>query len=180
MTRSVSIDQEAISDELWKIAMEWVAANRKLVRQIASPYRPHMAAENADILQEAAIAAFNALLATKKKARPEQFGPFFRVIFKTNCIRLASGIPTESYLEVHNLPVADNGGEWTDDENYDGEMVERALKLISKRQREICLWLLQQPEPVSTPDLARQFNITRRHACRLISNSIKRIAGSSS
>jgi hypothetical protein len=36
---------------------------------------------------------------------------------------------------------------------------------------------LQQPEPVSTPDLAREFKVSRRHACRLISSSIERISG---
>jgi len=176
MTHSTAIDQEATTDALWETAMEWVEANRKLIRQIASPYRRHMAAEYADIFQEATIAAFKALLTARKKAQPERFGPFFRVIFKTNCIRLASGIPTEDCLEVHNLPIPDDrNAEREDDDNQVQVMVEKALKIVSKRQREICIWLLQQPEPVSTPDLARQFNITRRHACRLISNSIKRI-----
>lgn len=175
MTHPIFIDQQTISSEIWEMAMQWVSANRKLIRQIASPYRCYMAAENADILQEATIAAFKAILAVRKKAKPKQFVPFFRVIFKTNCIKLASGIQTEHCLEVHNLPGPDRREEQEDFVN--SEAVEKALETVSKRQREICIWLLEQPEPASTPELAEEFNISRRHACRLISNSIKRIAG---
>lgn len=175
MTRPVFIDQQSVSNEMWKMAMQWVSENQKLIRQIASPYRPYMAAENADLIQEATIAAFKALLTARKKAKPKQFIPYFRVIFKTNCIKLASGIQTVHCFEVHNLPGPDQREEQEVYEN--SEVVKEALKAVSKRQREICIWLLEQPEPASTPELAKEFNISRRHACRLISNSIKRIAG---
>lgn len=177
MTRTVFIDQQAVSNEMWEMAMQWVSANQKLIRQIASPYRRYMTAENTDLLQEATIAAFKALLTARKKTKPEQFVPFFRVIFKTNCIKLASGIQTEYCFEIHNLPVHDQNEKPEDHEN--SEAIEKALRTVSKRQREICIWLLEQTEPVSTPELAREFNISRRHACRLISNSIKSIAGAS-
>ena len=48
---------------------------------------------------------------------------------------------------------------------------------VSKRQREICRWLLQQSTPASTPDIAKEFNISRRHACRVVSQSIQKIEG---
>jgi len=177
MTRPIFFDQQAVSNEMWEMAMQWVSDNRKLIRQIASPYRRYMAAENADLFQEATISAFKALLTASKKAKPRQFVPFFRVIFKTNCIKLASGIQTVHCFEVQSLPGPERREEPEDHEN--SEAVEKALKTVSKRQREICIWLLKQPEPVSTPELAREFNISRRHACRLISSSIKRIAGAS-
>ena len=78
--------------------------NRKLIRQIASPYIRHMAADSNDLFQEAAIAAYKALISSQKKEKPNQFVPFFRVIFKTNCIRLASGIQTVQSLEDYQLP----------------------------------------------------------------------------
>lgn len=172
MTRPVFFDQQAVSNEMWETAMQWVSANEKLVRQVASPYRRFMAADNADLIQEATIAAFKALIAARKKGKPKQFVPFFRVIFKTCCLKLAPGIQTVHCLEVHNLPGPDRDEE-PDYEN--SEKVKNALKTVSKREREICFWILEQPEPVSTPDLAREFNISRRHACRLVSSSIKRI-----
>jgi len=175
MTRPVFFDQQAVSNEMWETAMQWVSANEKLVRQVASPYRRFMAADNTDLIQEATIAAFKASIVARKKAKPKQFVNFFRVIFKTYCLKLASGIQTEHSQEVHNLPVPDHEEE-PDYEN--SEKVEKALETVSKRQREICFWILEQPEPVSTPDLAREFNISRRHACRLVSSSIKRIEAS--
>jgi len=175
MTRPIFIDQQEISNEMWKKAMLWVSTNKKLIRQIASPYRFYMAAESSDLFQEATIAAFKALLASRKKEKPKQFVPFFRVIFKTNCIKLASGIQTEHCLEVHNLPGPARREEQEDFENT--EAVEKALATVSKRQRQVCIWLLEQSEPASTPELAKEFNISRRHACRLVSSSIKRIAG---
>lgn len=177
MTHPVFIDQKGTSMNMWETAMTWVAENQKLVRQIAAPYRRYMAAENTDLIQEATIAAYKALVVSRKKAKPMQFVPFFRVIFKTNCLKLASGIQTEHSLEVHNLSTPDSREEHEDFTN--SQTIENALKTVSKRQREICLWVLDQPEPTSTPELARKFNISRRHACRLISNSIKRIAGAS-
>jgi chromosomal replication initiation ATPase DnaA len=55
--------------------------------------------------------------------------------------------------------------------------IEQALQAVSKRQREICRWLLQQSTPASTPDIAREFKISRRHACRVVSESIQKIEG---
>ena len=42
------------------IGVRWVSANRKLVREISTPYRKHMVADREDLLQEALIAAFKA------------------------------------------------------------------------------------------------------------------------
>ncbi|MBU0909602.1 MAG: sigma-70 family RNA polymerase sigma factor [Proteobacteria bacterium] len=174
MTLSVANIQQTDSNEMWAMAMQWVSENRKLIRQIASPYIRHMAADSNDLFQEAAIAAYKALISSQKKEKPNQFVPFFRVIFKTNCIRLASGIQTVQSLEDYQLPCPEKPEE--SDELETGR-IEEALQAVSKRQREICIWLLQQPEPVSTPDLARKFKVSRRHACRLISSSIERISG---
>ncbi|OGQ97660.1 MAG: hypothetical protein A2521_04955 [Deltaproteobacteria bacterium RIFOXYD12_FULL_57_12] len=162
-------------DELWEKAMGWVSSNKALVRQIAAPYRRHMAAEAADIEQEAVIAAFQALLETCRKEQPDQLAPFFRVIFRTNCMKLASGLQTMDCQEIDDLPAPER--DERPEEDVDHADVKKALQGMTKRQRQVCCWLLQQPEPVSTPDIAREFKISRRHACRLISNSIARLAG---
>ncbi len=59
------------------MAQQWVSANRKLIRQIASPYFRFMAGDTEDLYQEATIVAFKALIASRKKDKPEQFIPFF-------------------------------------------------------------------------------------------------------
>ena len=177
MARSTQGKMQTAKRETWAEAVEWVSANRKLVRQIAAPYLRFMQADSNDLFQEATIAAFKALIAARRKEKPKQFVPYFRVIFKTNCIKLASGIQTVPDLEEHHLFVLCPEQERQAPEEQDAGKVEEALRMVSERQREVCLWLLAQPVPVSTPDLARKFKVSRRHACRLISSSIEKITG---
>jgi RNA polymerase sigma factor (sigma-70 family) len=173
MTSQTQNGRQADNQEAWETALQWVSSNRKLIRQIASPYIRHMTADSDDLFQEATIAAFKALIVSRKKEKPGQFVPFFRVIFKTNCIKLASGIPAMHNLEEHHLPSPERSEE---QEEQRTDRIEEALQAVSTRQREVCIWILQQPEPVSTPELAKKFKVSRRHACRLISGSIQRIS----
>lgn len=173
MTHHNQNSQQTGNRETWETAIQWVSANRKLIRQIASPYIRHMSADSNDLIQEAAIAAFKALIACRKKDKQDQLIQFFRVIFKTHCIKLASGVQAVNILDEHYLPHQEKPEEAEDQGTI---QIEEALQAVSKRQREVCIWLLQQPEPVSTPELAKKFKVSRRHACRLISGSIQRIS----
>lgn len=177
MTCSLLTDLQLSKQETWSAALQWVSSNRRLVRQIASPYIKFMVGDYEDLYQEAAIASVKALTTSRKKGSPERFISFFRVIFKTSCIKLASGVQTVHCLEDYFLPCPDEH----EDEIKEPEAIEieQALMAVSKRQREICLWLLQQSTPASTPDIANEFNVSRRHACRLVSESIQRIEGAS-
>lgn len=175
MTCSLPTDQQLSRQETWSTALRWVSSNKSLIRQIASPYIKFMVGDYEDLYQEAAIASVKALITSKKKESPERFIPFFRVIFKTSCIKLASGIQTVHCLEDYLLPCPEEPNEETSEpEEIE---IEQALQAVSKRQREICRWLLQQSTPASTPDIAREFNISRRHACRVVSESIQKIEG---
>lgn len=159
------------------MALQWVSTNQKLIRQIATPYRRFIAGDNQDLYQEATIAAYKAFISSRKKGTPERFTPFFRVIFQTNCIKLSSGIQTVHCLEDYFLPIPEQADTIREPKRSE---IRQALSTVSERQREVCLWLLKQPTPASTPDIATKFNVSRRHACRLVSNSIQRISGASS
>jgi RNA polymerase sigma factor (sigma-70 family) len=161
------------TQETWDTALQWVTANQQLVRKIASPYFRHIAGDRDDLYQEATIAAFKAVITAGKKGKPKQFIPFFRVIFKTSCIKLASGIETTHSLESDFLICPEKK---KIAEKPKVRKINQALQVVSKRQREVCRWLLRQPTPVSTPDIAREFQVSRRHACRLVSNSVQKIA----
>ena len=174
MTAQIHSNKKTGNRKIWATAMEWASTNRKLIRQIASPYLRFMQADGNDLFQEATIAAFKALIATRKKANPEQFVPYFRVIFKTNCIKLASGILTVLSPEEYYLFCPD---EQAEQEEYEASKVEEALETVRRPQREACLWLLRQPTPVSAQDLAREFKVCPRYARRLISSSIETISG---
>ncbi|MCP4338624.1 MAG: sigma-70 family RNA polymerase sigma factor [Desulfobulbaceae bacterium] len=173
MTRSKHYQQQIFSRETWATSMQWVNANKRLVRQIASPYFKFMAGDSEDLYQEATIAAYNALICCRQKDERERFVPFFRVIFKTNCIKLASGIQTVHCLEEYFLPLKEETAEKVEPE---ADKVDQVLQSVSKRQRQICLWLLDQPTPVSALDIAREFKVSKRHAYRLISNTLQRIS----
>ena len=89
------IDQPRTTDEAtWLQARQWVAANMRLVHWIADTYRIFMAADEDDLFQEATLAAFQALTAARKKQQGHRFVPFFRVLFKSQCLRQAGGIQT--------------------------------------------------------------------------------------
>ena len=172
--------QQPKHDETWTTAIKWVADNERFIQKIAAPYTRHMAADRNDLRQEAVIAAFKAMITTHEKASPERLPVFFRVIFKTNCIKLASGIQTIHCLEDHVLQHAEIESREERPWEVEGPQITEALEKVSARQREICLWLLHQQVPISTPDIAKKFKISRRHACRLISRSIQKIYESSS
>jgi len=172
MTYPAFNNQHLTSEETWKISMQWVAANRKLVRQIASPYFRFMVGDYEDLYQEATIAVFKAFLSSRKKGTPELLQPFFRVIFKTSCMKMASGIQTVHCLEDYFLPRPEQPEKRQDP---DDKAIEQALTKITNRQREICRWLLQQPTPVNTPSIAVKFKVTTRQACRLVASSVAKI-----
>lgn len=169
-------NQQLSNREIWSMAQQWVSTNKKLIRQIASPYFRFMAGDNEDLYQEAIIAAFKALVISRKKRKQEQFVRYFRVIFRTNCILLASGIQTVHCLEDYFLPSPEQEEKTKEPKK---EEIKQALTAVTTRQKEICLWLLSQPVPVGTRDIAREFNVSRRHACRLVMHSIQRISGAS-
>ena len=176
MSRPMQTNQQISDREIWSMAQQWVFANKKLIRQIASPYFRFMAGDHEDLYQEAIIAAFKALVVSRKKRKQEQFVRYFRVIFRTNCIQLASGIQTVHCLEDYFLPSQEQEENRKEPEK---EKIRQALTAVTTRQREICLWLLRQPVPVGTRDIAREFKVSRRHACRLVMLSIQRISGAS-
>jgi len=174
MTHPIQSSQQLFNREIWSMALQWVSDNKKLIRQIATPYSRFMAGENEDLYQEAIIAAFKALVISRKKKKQEQFVRYFRVIFRTNCILLASGVQTVHCLEDYFLPSLEQEKKAKEPEK---EEIIQALTAVTTRQKEICLWLLGQPVPAGTRDIASEFNVSRRHACRLVMHSIQRISG---
>ena len=134
MTGSLLTEQQRSRQETWSTALQWVSSNRRLVRQIASPYIKFMVGDYEDLYQEAAIASVKALITSRKKESPERFIPFFRVIFKTSCIKLASGIPTVHCLDDSFLSCLEHEDERKEPETVE---IEQALMAVSKRQREV-------------------------------------------
>ena len=163
--------QPTTDHEIWLTAMDWVRFHMHIVHWVATPYRPYMAADEDDLFQEAIMAAAQALIVAKKKNSPQKLTPFFRVIFKTHCLKMAAGV--QPVHMPHDLLPCPALQEEADDpfEPCPGE-IERALQGIKGRKREVCAWILQQELPVTTLEVAQHFNVSRRQACRLLHNTL--------
>ena len=159
------------------MAMEWVRANMHLVSWTALPFLRYMAADNDDLFQEAIIAAFEALIVSRNKQAPQRFIPFFRVIFKTHCLRLATGIPTSPFPN-DTLPHSFGQEEDEDEEGFPEPFqseIEEALQSVGGRRREVCTWILEQAQPVSTMETAQHFKVSQRQVRRLLHKTIEQL-----
>ena len=169
-------DQPRDTDqETWLTARRWVTENMRLIHWIANPYRNHMAADEDDLLQEATMAAFQALTTAEKKQAAQRFVPFFRVIFRTHCLRLASGIQTV-HLANDVLPDACTVEEETPRSEPLPLEIDAALRNLSGRERDICRWILDQDRPVNMHQAAEHFHLSRRHFSRLLHNILYQLA----
>ena len=170
------MDQPRDTDqETWLTARRWVTENMRLIHWIANPYRNHMSADEDDLLQEATMAAFQALTTAEKKQAAQRFVPFFRVIFKTRCLRLASGIQTvqpvnDVLLDACALEAASPLPELLPIE------IDAALRGLSQREQDICRWILNQERPVNMHQAAEHFHLSRRHFSRLLHNILYQLA----
>ena len=157
----------------WKAAMHWVKCNQTLIGHIAAPYRKYMASGSKDIEQEAILAAFCTLtILTKKKEHVSRFGAYFRVQFRTRCIKMATGGMTSSIRDIGQIashPSEKNNAEPNE------KMMDEALQSMSNRQRQIAGWVLAQPSPVNTTAIAEEFGIRGRTVRSIICNAINRV-----
>lgn len=154
--------------------MQWVGSNRNLIHSIAAPYLRHMAADSDDLFQEATVAAFMTLITTRKKQMSQRFAPFFRIIFKTHCLKLATGIPTTILNDSILHPCEQEEDEERFPEPFQIE-IEEALQAVGEREREVCTWILEQTKPVTASQIAQHFRVSHRHACRLVHNAVEQI-----
>ena len=169
-------DQPRDTDqETWLTARRWVTENMRLIHWIANPYRNHMAADEDDLLQEATMGAVQALSTAENKQAAQRFVPFFRVIFKTRCLRLASGIQTVQPANDVLLDACTPEAAPPPPEHLPIE-IDAALRGLSEREREICRWILNQERPVNMHQAAEHFHLSRRHFSRLLHNILYQLA----
>ena len=174
MTRPIQYNDKISTGEIWELCMQWISANRRFIRMIAFPYLEHMAADREDLYQEAAIAAYQAFTACLERGEPNQFIPYFRVIFKTNCLKMASGVQAIASIEDHQFTYPEKEEPIVPEPEQ--RKIEKALKSVTRKQRKICIWLLQQHKPVKINDISEEFKVSRRHAFRVMSNIYERIS----
>ena len=157
----------------WKAAISWVQSNHTLIGYISAPYRKHMSSDARDIEQEAILAAFCTLsVIAKKKASSHKFGAYFRVQFRTRCIKMATGGMGNDFNNIDQIASSPYEQKY---EVLDHETIEQALQRMSNRQRQISRWILAQPTPVNTAIVAKEFGICGRTVRAIVCNAIKRV-----
>jgi DNA-directed RNA polymerase specialized sigma subunit len=100
---------------------------------------------------------------------------FFRVIFRTHCLRLANGIQTV-HLANDVLPDACTVEEETPRSEPLPLEIDAALRNLSGRERDICRWILDQDRPVNINQAAEYFHLSRRHISRLLHKGLKHLS----
>jgi DNA-directed RNA polymerase specialized sigma24 family protein len=132
-----------------------------------------MASNSKDIEQEAILAAFYTLSILANRAEENnKFGAYFRVQFRTRCIKMATGGMVGCIDDIDQIP-STNSEQKTDD--LDLEMMQQALQRMSNRQRQLSEWILAQPTPVSTTIVAKKFGIRSRTVRAILCNAVNRI-----
>ena len=157
----------------WKTAISWVQSNHTLVDCIVGPYRRYMASSPKDIEHEAMLAAFCTLSTLAEKGQPgSKFGSYFRVQFRTRCIKIASGGMGNNLNDIEQIPSIAPEQEFRE---MDHRIIEQALQKMSNRQRQVSRWILTQATPVSTNRIALEFGICGRTVRNIVCNAIKRV-----
>jgi len=132
-----------------------------------------MASNSKDIEQEAILAAFYTLsILANRTDESYNFGAYFRVQFRTRCIKMATGGMVGSIDDNDQIPSTHSEHKIDD---LDHETMEQALQKMSSRQRQISEWILAQPTPVSTTIVAKKFGIQSRTVRAILCNAVNRI-----
>jgi len=157
---------------IWQQAQTWVCTNKALIWCIAAPYYRYMPCDFIDLAGEAQIIAFQVISSlTDQNEDMSKIAPYFRVVYRTRCIQLAAGVPNVADL----VPAEVVAMEQEQSIDLDESIIKQALLTLTRRQRQISMWILEQPQPVSIAAIARHFGVHRQNIDRILSASIQRI-----
>lgn len=169
-----SIDMFLQKEHVWQLAAIWVRSNSLLIRYVSSRYYPCIAGNAKDLEGEALLVAFQVLNDLLQEGKElDLMHQHFCVIFRYRCMQLARGVYTVSY-NPEILTVAEEDDSQNHNE-VDHQIIKTALSALTARQRRVASWILEQPYPVLTSDVAEQFQVTTRGVRKLLKNAIERI-----
>jgi len=163
------------SRDKWDAAQAWVDANQALIEAIAGPYFRYMAADKEDLRHEAILAAYDTLeTLLARELAPDRFGAHFRVIYRTRCMRMASGARVTTGFDLDRLP-AISPSIIRESETTNNDAIHEAMRVLTRRQRQICSWILSQSRPVSTSQVAEVFGVSDRYVRKILNQSVEQI-----
>lgn len=162
-------------DILWSLAQSWVRSNRVLIWSIVAPYYRHMSCDSVDVTAEAQITAYQVIsILINQNKDLSLTGRYFRIVFRTRCIQLAAGVQT-SALDEQIIQKAPDQSDQKKNTDLDESVITEALSALTDRQRQLSLWVLSQPNPVSFKTIATHFGIHTQTVRDILTNTISRL-----
>ena len=161
--------------ELWFLAQTWVKSNQVLIRCIATPYYPFMFCDSHDLEHEALLTAYQVMhgLVFKDK-KLSLMSKYYRVVFRSRCIKLAHGVPIKSGINIDQIGVDSKDPAHPE---LDESLIKESLQVLTSRQRQVSCWILKQEKPVSILNVAENYKVRRRTIQAVLSNAINRLNG---
>jgi len=163
--------------DTWLLATTWTRSNHVLIRCIAGPYIRHMPCDAEDLTCEALLVAYQTIMSLQENSGDlELMSRYFQVRFKTHCIKMAAGVPTVTLSDIATIPLLIEPEHL--DQNHQKFPLEK-INNLTKRQREISLWILSQDIPVNTKKIGAHFGVSARAIRLIINNAVVRLNGNS-
>jgi hypothetical protein len=190
-------------DVLWSHAVDHVRTHRKIIESFARKFIPYSPYQRRDYLQEAYLAAFNALVRSLIRGVPEQFEQYFWTELRKEYSKMAtepayrdllgsgsSGQPC-FFGEYREDRLQELAVEKPDDTNpermliekeergngdYTSASIQAALALMTKKERQVWEYLLgNNGEIPKLKDIARRLRITRQRVQALRDQGLERV-----
>ncbi len=164
--------------EAWVLASTWVNSNRVKIRYIAGPYFRYMPGDEEDLTSEALLVAYQTIISLLHNSGDlELMSRYFQVRFKTHCIKMAAGVPTITLPDITTLPILppDPSDHKNHKELNHKEIPLEKNKSLTKKQRLIVGWILNQDIPVSTKKTGAHFGVSARAIRLILNNAITRL-----
>jgi RNA polymerase sigma factor (sigma-70 family) len=159
-------------NDIWQQAQSWVSSNKPLIWGVASPHYRYMSCDSGDLVGEAQLVVYKVFSTLLAKNKDLSLTPkYFQVVFRTRCIQLASGVHGTFLNCIQDIPSKVQQPSVEEDNST----IDLALLALTNRQRQVSMWILKQPHPVSVAAIAKHFGIHGRTIREILSNSIKRI-----
>jgi len=135
---------------------------------------PYDSLDSLDLEHEALLAAYQVMheLILKNK-KLSLMNKYYRVVFRSRCIKLAHGVPIKTEINIEQIGI--DFKDPADHPELDDSLINEALQVLTNRQRQVSCWILKQEKPVSTSNVAKNYNVRRRTIQAVLSNAIKRL-----
>lgn len=160
--------------QVWKLAVAWAKSNRVLINHTAGPYTRYMGLSSEDLESEALLVAHQVLLSLHQGSKNlSDMERYFRVVFRSHCIRLTRGYYIAEYIDPEKINLTND--QKISHQQLDQLIIDGALEALTARQREVTEWILCQSFPVNTERIGSHFGISSRAARKLIKNAIIRL-----